>query len=139
MLASTAYYMITTYPDRDQLPVLIPGVILGTASLVLAVRASRMGAICTDDQFIARNLLKTAKAPWDRIEAFEYGKIKLIGVAVPVARLFNGDRIPIGSYFILNENPRSLQVTQELIDELNAELISRRWELPQTWMQYPEH
>lgn len=137
MLASTAYYMITTYPERAQLPVLIPGVILGTVSLVLAVRASRMGALCTEEGFIARNLLTTRKAPWDQIKEFEYGKIKYFGTKVPVARLCDGGRIPIGSYFMLNENPRSKQVAQKLIDDLNAELIARRWNLPPASRQYP--
>lgn len=137
MLASAAYYMVTTYPERDQPAVLIPGVIFATASLVLAIRASRMGALCSDDEFVARNLLKTLRASWDQIAEFEYGKFKYFGTTVPVARLFNGERIPIGSYFVLNENPRSMQVAQTLIDDLNSELIARRWNLPTAWRQYP--
>lgn len=137
MLASAAYYMVTTYPERDQPAVLIPGVIFATASLVLAIRASRMGALCSDDEFVARNLLKTLRASWDQIAEFEYGKFKYFGTTVPVARLFNGERIPIGSYFVLNENPRSMKVAQTLIDDLNSELIARRWNLPTAWRQYP--
>lgn len=137
MLVSTAYYVITTYLQRDQPAALVPGVIFGTASLILAIRASRMGAICTDEEFLARNLLTTARARWDQIAQFEYGNIKFVGTKVPVARLFSGDRIPIGSYFMLNENPRSVRVSQELIDDLNAELIARRWNLPPAWRRYP--
>lgn len=137
MLASAVYYVITTYLQREQTAVLVPGIVFGSASLILALRASRMGAICTDEEFVARNLLTTARARWDQIAQFEYGKIKYVGTKVPVARLFNGDRIPIGSYFVLNENPRSERISQQLIDDLNAELVARRWNLPPAWRRPP--
>lgn len=126
MLVSAVYYAVTTYPERGRPSFLLPGILFGVASLIIAFRAARMGALCTEDHLVVRNIFKTFKVPWGRIHRFEYGTIRFFGFRVPVARLWEGETIPIGSYFMLSENPRAMQITARLIEDLNGELAVRR-------------
>lgn len=126
MVVSAIYYAVISLLNLDEPSVLVPAIAIGVLSVAIAIRTSRMGVVCRREHVTIRNVSRTVQVPWGRIHRFEFGRLRFFSSTTPVARLFDGQTVPIGSYAMIVENDRTMRVANKLIADLNEELAVRR-------------